>query len=68
MTNQTNKIIINTVKYINKHYAEEITLADIAGYSFVSVSYLCTLFKNFRNDNYKIYHVEKEFSEAKKSF
>lgn len=66
VTNQTNKIIINTVKYINKHYAEEITLADIAGYSFVSVSYLCTLFKKTFGTTIIKYITSKRISEAKK--
>ena len=55
-----------TVKYINKHYAEEITLADIAGYSFVSVSYLCTLFKKTFGTTIIKYITSKRISEAKK--
>lgn len=64
--NQTNKIISNTVKYINKHYNEAITLADIAAYSFVSVSYLCTLFKKMFGTTIIKYITSKRISEAKK--
>lgn len=66
MTNQTNKIIINTVKYINKHYSEDIALSDIAAYSFVSVSYLCTLFKKTFGTTIIKYITSKRISEAKK--
>lgn len=64
--NQTNKIMQNTVKYINSHYSEDITLSDIAAFSFVSVSYLCTLFKKMFGTTIIKYLTSKRISEAKK--
>lgn len=50
--NDEQKIIRSLVTYIEKHYAEKITLEDLANYSQYNRTYISTLFKNTMGINF----------------
>jgi len=48
-------IVVRSIRFINEHYAEDISLEDIAGRLHVSSSYLSTLFAKEVGTNYSAY-------------
>lgn len=48
-------IVVRSIRFINEHYAEDISLEDIAGRLHVSSSYLSTLFAKEVGRNYSAY-------------
>lgn len=60
------KNIQNAINYIDEHYAENITLADIAKHSYLSVTQLCRIFKNYCSTTIMKYLTGKRIAAAKK--
>ena len=53
------------VSYVNGHYSENITLADIAGHVYVSKNYLCHIFKKEMNVTLMDYLAKVRVEKAK---
>lgn len=58
------KIIRNLVTYIEKHYAEKITLEALANYSQYNRTYISTLFKNAMGINFYSFLTRVRFQQA----
>lgn len=54
-TDKTGLILDKALKYIQQHYAQEITLDDIAGRSGFSIYYFCKMFKKYYNSSFTDY-------------
>ncbi len=48
VSGQTNRIVFRAIRYINAHYAQELTVEEVAKYCNVSTSYLHRLFMRVR--------------------
>lgn len=60
------KNIEKAVNYIDLHFAENITLTDIAKNSYLSVTQLCRIFKNYCSTTVMKYLTSKRIAAAKK--
>ncbi len=63
---QGDETIMNTIRYINTHFAEDLSLEHLAKNAYVSVNQLCKLFKNRFGTTVAKYIMSKRISEAKK--
>ena len=59
-------LIQNVMAYMKKHYAEPLTVADVAGMSFLSPTYFGRLFKQELNISFKNYLTILRIQEAKR--
>jgi two-component system response regulator YesN len=50
--NEGNFIVSRTMKYINEHYAEKLTLQQVADYLFISTWHLCRVLKKHSDTNF----------------
>jgi two-component system response regulator YesN len=64
--NRYSKEIQQLVKFIHKHYAEKITVEQLASMINYSPNYLCTIFKKETNTNLTEYINSKRIDAAKK--
>lgn len=59
------KILIEEIKeYIRCHYAEELTVREVAGFACVSQNYFSVMFKNETGENFKTYLTSMRMREA----
>lgn len=59
-------VIMDAVQYIEKNYAKDLTLSEVASHIYVSPSYLSYLFKQKMNINFMAYIHEVRMEKAKK--
>ncbi len=62
----SSEIVLETLKFINKHYREKVTLGDMAAYFHMSQSYLSVLFKQEMGKSFTEYLTGLRLGEAKK--
>lgn len=60
------QIVMNTISYINSHFADNLKLDRLARNSYISVNQLCKLFKKQFDTTVAKYVMTKRISEAKK--
>lgn len=58
--------IKRAIVYINEHFGDNITLDDVAKYSYISVNQLCKIFKSTLGTTVMKYIIGKRIAEAKK--
>jgi two-component system response regulator YesN len=63
---KTRNVVGLIQQYIDEHYAEEITNADIAASVFLTTTYVCLLFKQETGKTLNEYVIDKRISEAKR--
>jgi two-component system response regulator YesN len=63
---KTRNVVGLIQQYINEHYAEELTNADIAASVFLTTTYVCLLFKQETGMTLNEYVIEKRLLEAKR--
>lgn len=65
-SNRENKVLEASVRYINEHLSEDLSLHVIAKNSYISVNQLCRLFKKHLGTTVNKYITSKRITEAKK--
>lgn len=66
VTSHQNEVLVQAIDYINKNFTQPITLNDVAKNSFVSVNYLCSIFKSHLSTTVNKYITSKRLAHAKK--
>ena len=61
-----NKVIEESIAYINENISDKLQLSDIAAHCYVSVNRLCCLFKKHLGTTVLKYIISKRITEAKK--
>lgn len=64
-TDKTGLLLDKAVKYIQLHYAQDITLEDIANKSGFSTYYFCKMFKKYYNSSFTDYLSNVRIEQAK---
>ncbi|BBI36594.1 response regulator [Cohnella abietis] len=60
--------LVDRIKhYVNEHYADNISLAEIANEVFMSPTYICAVFKRETNNTINEFIIETKMNAAKKS-
>lgn len=62
--NKYRTMVLDTISYIDTHYAEPLTLDDVCKLSMVSKTYFCYLFKMLTNQTFVEYLVNRRIERA----
>lgn len=65
-TDKTSLVLNKTIKYIDEHFAENITLEDVASQCGFSTYYFCKMFKKHKNISFTDYLSSIRIKHAKK--